>query len=64
MIKQFKNLVKAACHYYYDITNRHDFNLTIASKIVSLVFSTIVNLLKIAMFFAHKDVGMIYVRFP
>ena len=61
LIMQFKNKIKAVCHYYFSLTGRQGYDLTLSAKIISLIFSTFDNILKIVMVLSHREVGMIYV---
>lgn len=61
LIKQVKYLVIATCHYYYSITNRTDFDLTLANKLIRFFFSTLAISLKLAMFWKSYTVGTVYV---
>lgn len=61
LIKQLKYIVTGACHYYYHLTQRTGFELTLSSKLLVLCFSTLTILLKVYVLFVHKGIGYIYV---
>lgn len=60
-IKQFKNLILAACHLYFKATGRNDFEYTLANKLISIMISTLTLILKLSIMFYHPDLLIMYV---
>ncbi len=63
MIKQLRDLVMSTCAYYFQLTGRTGFEISLAGKSIVMVFRSAVFALKLYVFFFHHEVGMIYVGF-
>lgn len=61
VIKQFKHLMVIVCNLYYKATGRSDFEYTLPSKSISLIFSLLALSLKAMVLFKYPEVGIIYV---
>lgn len=59
-IKQFKYLVLALCHFYYQVTGRTGFDMTLTSKLFGLAISTLTLGLKLYLVWTQMNMLMIY----